>query len=98
LLQVRTLVSVTGGVTQALYSYRGRTLRANAELPKVPAALAGKIRGIEGLDETNLKFHRDISVTRGMLKAPASLSTQAAPAVTPPPVAASLPSPYCAPI
>ncbi len=85
-------LSSTFGVTQAMYSYNGRTLRANAELPKIPAALAGKIRGIEGLDETNLKFHHNISVTRGALKAPASLS---APAVTPPPVAASLPSPYC---
>jgi subtilase family serine protease len=88
-------LSSTFGVTQALYSYRGRTLRANAELPKIPASLAGKIRGIEGLDETNLKFPHNISVTRGELRAPAGLSAQAAPAVTPPPVAASLPSPYC---
>ena len=53
-------------VSQNLYSYKGRTLRANSEEPTIPAALAGKILYIEGLDDTMLMrtpFHR--SVTHG---------------------------------
>jgi subtilase family serine protease len=79
-------------VTQNLYSYKGMTLRANKEEPKIPAALAGKILYIEGLDDTTSlrqPFHR--SVTMGALTAPAAAKS----AVTPPPVAANLPSPYC---
>jgi subtilase family serine protease len=79
------------GVSQSFYSYRGHTLRANAELPSVPSALAGKILSIEGLDETNLHFHHHVSVMQGELRAPSA----AAASVTPPPVAAELPSPYC---
>jgi subtilase family serine protease len=80
-------------VTQNLYSYKGMTLRANKEEPTIPAALAGKILYIEGLDDTTSlrqPFHR--SVTMGALAAPAAAAKSA---VTPPPVAASLPSPYC---
>ena len=85
----------TFGVSQSLYSYRGRTIRANAELPSIPAALAGKITAIEGLDETNLHFHHHVSVMQGALKAPATATSSAAADVTPPPTAAELPSPYC---
>ena len=88
-------LSRTFGVSQAFYSYRGRTMRANGELPSIPAALAGKIASIEGLDETNVHHPNHISVTRGELKAPGQWVQSSAPAVTPPPVAASLPSPYC---
>ncbi|HEY4443008.1 MAG TPA: S53 family peptidase [Steroidobacteraceae bacterium] len=80
-------------VTQNLYSYKGMTLRANKEEPTIPAGLAGKILYIEGLDDTTSlrqPFHR--SVTMGALAAPAPTAKSA---VTPPPVAAGLPSPYC---
>jgi len=85
-------VRSTFRVTQNLYSYKGMTLRANKEEPTIPAALAGKILYIEGLDDTTSlrqPFHR--SVTMGALAAPAAVKS----AVTPPPVAAGLPSPYC---
>ena len=85
----------TFGVSQAFYSYRGRTLRANGELPSVPAALAGKVVSIEGLDETNARYPHHVSVLRGELRAPSNWLPADAPAVTPPPVAANLPSPYC---
>ena len=85
----------TFGVSQSYYSHGGRTLRANAELPSVPAALAGKIVSIEGLDETNLKFPHHVSVVQGELKAPTAAFAPQDSTVTPPPVAASLPSPYC---
>jgi subtilase family serine protease len=80
-------------VSQNLYSYKGMTLRANKEEPTIPAALAGKILYVEGLDDTTSlrqPFHRSISM--GALAAPAAASSSA---VTPPPVAANLPSPYC---
>jgi len=96
--QLRT----TFNVSQNLYSYRGLTLRANPEEPTIPAALVGKITFIEGLDDTtSLRKPMHHSATQGDLIAPASaksvkaLTAAASTAVTPPPVAANLPSPYC---
>ena len=83
----------TFGVSQNLYSYAGRTLRANKEAPVLPAALAGKVLFIEGLDDTTLlkhPFHRSAITEDGV--AAAGISPNAP---TPPPIAASLPSPYC---
>ncbi len=96
--QLRT----TFNVSQNLYSYQGHTLRANVEEPTIPAALVGKITFIEGLDETtSLRKPMHHSATQGDLLAPAAaksvkeLTASTSTAVTPPPVAASLPSPYC---
>jgi subtilase family serine protease len=83
-------------VTQNLYSYRGKTLRANDNAPTIPASLAGKILYIEGLDDSATlrePFHH--SVTMGALHAPAAVDKSSAPATTPPPVAASNPPAYC---
>ncbi len=85
-------------VTQNLYSYKGLTLRANREEPTVPTALASKIIYIEGLDDTTaLRTPFTRSVMHGALVAPASApkSSATAPPVTPPPVSANNPSPYC---
>jgi subtilase family serine protease len=93
--QLRT----TFKVSQNLYSYKGLTLRANKEEPTIPAGLAGKILYIGGLDDTTSlrqPFHH--SVVMGNLVAPASASTSpdlSGGNVTPPPVAAGNPSPYC---
>ncbi len=82
-------------VTQDLYSFSGRTLRANAEAPSIPASLAGKVLAIEGLDDSSTlrhPFHR--SVTQAdVLHAPPRAITPGT--ITPPPVAAPNPSPYC---
>jgi subtilase family serine protease len=88
-------------VTQNMYSYQGRLLRANSDAPTIPATWSGKVLYIEGLDDSSTlrhPFHR--SVTQGELVAPAATSKAAvaksgAAAVTPPPVAAGNPSPYC---
>jgi subtilase family serine protease len=40
------------GVSQNLYSYRGKILRAHAEEPSLPAQLSGVVTYIDGLDET----------------------------------------------
>jgi len=81
-------------VSQDLYSYKGMTLRANKEAPTIPNALAGKVLFINGLDDTGFlrrPFHH--SAVMGKLVAPA-WANKGAP-VTPPPVAAGNPSPYC---
>jgi subtilase family serine protease len=83
-------------VTQNLYSYQGKTLRANNNAPTIPASLAGKVLFIEGLDDSatlRQPFHQ--SVTMGALHAPAAVEKSTAPATTPPPVAASNPPVYC---
>jgi subtilase family serine protease len=89
--QLRT----TFKVTQNLYSYKGFTLRANKEEPTIPAALAGKILYIGGLDDTTMlrqPYHH--SVVMGALVAPKATTTSSTTG-TPPPVAAGNPSPYC---
>jgi subtilase family serine protease len=40
------------GVSQNLYSYRGKILRAHAEEPSLPAQLSGLVTYIAGLDDT----------------------------------------------
>jgi subtilase family serine protease len=82
-------------VTQNLYSYKGLTLRANKEEPTIPAALAGKILYIGGLDDTaalRQPYHH--SVVMGALVAPKANAASTT-TVTPPPVSAGNPSPYC---
>ena len=91
-------------ISQNLYTYKGLTLRANSEEPTIPSALAGKILFIEGLDDTGLlRTPQHHSETMGKLVAPATagvaadkVALDATPsAVTPPPMAAGKPSPYC---
>jgi subtilase family serine protease len=45
-------VKAAFGVTQKLYSVQGKTLRANAEMPKLPARIAGIVTYVGGLDES----------------------------------------------
>ena len=85
----------TFGVSQSLYGVNGRVLRANAEAPSIPAALAGKILSVEGLHEGNERHPHLLSAVDGPHRMPAGFHADAAAAVTPPPVAAFLPSPYC---
>lgn len=81
-------------VSQDLYSYKGMTLRANKEAPTIPDSLSGKVLFVDGLDDTGLlRRPSHHSAVMGKLVAPAAASTT--PSVTPPPVAAGNPSPYC---
>lgn len=41
-------------VTQSLYSYQGRLLRANAEAPTIPSSLTDKVLFVGGLDDSEL--------------------------------------------
>jgi subtilase family serine protease len=91
--QLRTAFSVS----QNLYSFAGRSLRANTQEPSIPASLAGKVVYIEGLDDTSMlrtPMHR--SIVEGAHVAPAAAAKSAtATTITPPPVAAGNGPPYC---
>jgi subtilase family serine protease len=96
-------VKTAFGVSQNLYSYKGKVMRANAEEPSLPASLSGLVIAINGLDDTGQlihPFHRSINDdVAGATAASATATTAmgangAGPAVTLP-VAANLPSPYC---
>jgi len=89
------------GVSQNLYSYGGKVIRANAENPSLPASLSGLVSAISGLDDTGVLIHPNHkSINDDSADAPASAVAAAAsssgprPAVTLP-YAANLPSPYC---
>jgi subtilase family serine protease len=95
----------TFAVSQDTYVYNKKTLRANREAPSIPAALAGKILYVEGLDDsTTLRQPHHVLATQGDLVAPAGSQPSAVThpefkrdtaAVTPPPTTGSTPSPYC---
>jgi subtilase family serine protease len=96
-------VKAAFGVSQNLYSYKGKVMRANSEEPSVPASLGGLVTAINGLDDSGQlihPYHRSIKddvagATSMNAAAPsATMATGAGPAVTLP-VAANLPSPYC---
>jgi subtilase family serine protease len=88
-------VKTAFGVSQDLYSYSGKVMRANAEQPRLPASLSGLVAAIDGLDESGLlvhPFHRTIADEDAA--GAATTAAAAGPAATLP-VAANLPSPYC---
>jgi subtilase family serine protease len=91
-------VKAAFGVSQNLYSYRGKVMRANAENPRLPASLSGLVTAINGLDDTGRlihPFHHSINEDVARAPAPSVMGTTGpGPAVTLP-VAANLPSPYC---
>ena len=55
-------------VSQDLYSYRGKTLRAHAEDPSIPAALSGVVTYIAGLDDSR-KLTRPLHVSWSRMSA-----------------------------
>jgi subtilase family serine protease len=88
-------VKAAFGVTQELYSYKGKVLRSNAESPRLPAALSGVVSFVAGLDET-AKLRRpthaklDSPAREQMASAARSESPNA-----PPGTYSSIPSPVC---
>jgi subtilase family serine protease len=84
-------------VSQNLYAYRGKVMRANAEGPSLPASLGGLVTAITGLDETGQlihPYHRSINDDVAVPTTTGAGATEAGPGLTLP-VAANLPSPYC---
>jgi subtilase family serine protease len=93
-------VKTAFGVSQNLYSYQGKVMRANAQNPTLPASLSGLVSAISGLDDTGLLVHpnhrsiRDDVADATAPSANSAAASGAGPAVTLP-YAANLPSPYC---
>jgi subtilase family serine protease len=95
-------VKASFGVSQELYAYKGKILRANAETPRIPAAISDVVTYVAGLDQTFLlrqPNHRRINERElEAAAAPRSNDSIAGSAVAPnapPPVAANLPSGVC---
>ena len=82
------------GVSQHLYSYKGLTLRANAETPKLPAALAGLVTHVAGLDDSALLRHYEHHRIDETANAAAVQPGFASPDAPPPPASGTI-SPFC---
>jgi len=95
-------VKSTFGISQDLYSYKGRTLRANAESPRVPKEIADIVTYVAGLDDT-AALRKPSHVRLNDERTARSLARAAAPSAqassvepnAPPPPAAALNSPVC---
>ena len=85
-------VKSTFGISQDLYSYKGHTLRGNAESPRVPSEIADVVTYVAGLDDTAMlrKSHH-----KRLNEAAASAFNSASSPNAPPPTAAALNSPVC---
>lgn len=102
-------VKATFGVSQDLYAYKGKILRANAETPRIPATLSDVVTYVAGLDQTSalrtpnhIRFNEAAPTAATALAAKSSAAPSSAAAVSssitptaPPPVAAGLPSIVC---
>jgi subtilase family serine protease len=87
-------VKASFGVSQERYAYKGKALRANAETPRIPAAISDVVTYVAGLDETALlrrPNHRRIDERDSVAAAALSPSAASAPNA-PPAVAANAPS------
>lgn len=91
-------VKAAFGVTQDLYSFRGKQLRSNAESPRLPASLATVVQFVAGLDDTAMlrtpthvgQEDSAAEMNDARLAAAAARSPSAPPAPY-----ASIPSPVC---
>ena len=88
------LVKSAFGVSQDLYAYKGRTLRANREAPTLSPTLAAHVSYIAGLDDGATLRH-PAHLMLGSPRSPTLVTEAAAHRAAPPPEAAENPSPYC---
>jgi subtilase family serine protease len=93
-------VKAAFGVSQELYSYKGKLLRSNAESPRLPAAISSLVTVVAGLDDSAvLRQTYHVGMDRPeAAAAPAALSAGAMKAASPnaPPTPFdSIPSPVC---
>ena len=87
-------VKAAFAVSQDLYAYKGRTLRANVESPRVPREIADVVTFVAGLDDTAaLRRPNHVHLERNAaVRAAAHAGVSPA---APPPVSAALNSPVC---
>ena len=73
------------GVSQELYAYKGKVLRANVETPRLPASIANIVTYVSGLDDT-AALRTPTSVRLGMHQnAKVNAGDEASPDAPPPP-------------
>jgi subtilase family serine protease len=89
-------VKAAFGISQDVYSYKGRSLRANAETPNLPASIADIVRYVAGLDDSATLRQPSHLRREGRAAAEAAVSAGAAASPSaPPPTAADIASPFC---
>jgi subtilase family serine protease len=85
-------VEASFGVSQNIYAYQGKLLRAYTETPKIPAAIADVVAFVAGLDDSAmLRQPNHIRLNEQTSAAASSSSTPYAP----PPVQTGIPSVAC---
>jgi subtilase family serine protease len=91
------------GVSQNMYEYNGKTLRANAETPHLPAKIAGIVTYVAGLDDTamlrqsyHVNAHReDLDAIQATRIASAKRSAESISPNAPPPVQQGVNGKFC---
>jgi subtilase family serine protease len=85
------------GVSQDLYSYKGRTLRANTQSPRLPKEISDVVTYVAGLDDsaTLRKPNHKRIADDGRQAALARVAATTVEPNAPPPVSAQLESPFC---
>jgi len=91
------------GVSQDLYAYKGRTLRANRETPHMPAGLDGIVTYVSGLDDTAMlrrshrvnAHHDDLDAIQSARIAAARQRLETVSQNAPPPVQDGIPDKFC---
>ena len=87
-------VKAAFGVTQDLYAYQGKVLRANAETPRIPASIADVVRYVAGLDQTHVLLKPN-HIRLNEHAAEAAIAAAAIVPNAPPAPAANAPSEVC---
>lgn len=85
------------GVSQDMYSYKGKVLRANAETPRLPAEIANLVSYVSGLDDTAMlrkSNHIRLNAHLAANNADAAGDSAVAPEADPP-TAGNINSPVC---
>jgi subtilase family serine protease len=89
-------VKAAFGVSQDLYSYKGKTLRSNAQAPRLPASISGIVATVAGLDDmAMLRQTHHIGLDRPAAVSAAAVEAMAKSPNAPPTPYTSIPSPFC---
>jgi subtilase family serine protease len=89
-------VKASFGVSQNLYSYKGKLLRANAEAPTIPAAIADIVTVVAGLDDSAMLRQPDhLRLTEQTVAVAAVAAASGKTPNAPPPVQDAITSVAC---
>jgi subtilase family serine protease len=89
-------IKASFGVSQEIYSYKGKLLRANAETPTLPAQIAGVVAYVAGLDDTALLRKTNyIRLNDAAVPAAPAVATSGKAPSAPPPPQDGINSPVC---